>query len=148
MRPWVGGTKLATLPTGSQEPGGGGALGLCRMASLQVWGWMNGQALVAQSLMGLAGSLGPIAQMRTLRPKVTLSGWGSPRESPDWPSADPPPIYSPSHLEQDGHRAGVGTRPTSLCQQCLSHEFTAAGKHLLCLPPWHHLPPRLLSLSI
>ena len=123
-------------------------LGLCRVASLQDWGWMHGQALVAQSLMDLAGSLGPIAQMRTLRPKVTPSGWGSPKESPAWPSADPLPIYSPSRLEQGGHRAGAGARPTSLCQQCLSHEFTAAGKHLLRLPSWHHLPLRLLSLSI
>lgn len=30
---------------------------------------MRGQALVAQSLMYVAGSLGPIAQMRTLRPR-------------------------------------------------------------------------------
>ena len=141
------------FPQGARRLGEG--LGLCREASLQDWGWMRGQALVAQSLMDLAGSLGPIAQTRTLRPKVTPSAWGSPRDSPAWPSADPHPIYSPSHLEQGGQRAGAGTRPTarasSVClmsSQLLTNICSVSHPGTICHPSCSASLYSFLSFSV
>ena len=67
----------------------------------------RGNALVARSLTALAGSLGPIAQMRSLRPRVTWSGWGSLWESLAWPPAilsQFPPQFPPGPGWPEGGR--------------------------------------------
>lgn len=87
--------------------------------------------------------------MRMLRSKATQSGrrvlWGSLA----WLSANCLPVYTPSHLDQGGHRAGTegragaGICSISLGQRHPSCGCTGAGGHLLrlLLLPWPDLPP-------
>lgn len=90
----------------------------------------RGNALVARSLTALAGSLGPIAQMRSLRPRVTWSGWGSLWESLAWPPADPLPVPAPisAWTRVARGRAGVGVgRSRDLPRKPVSAELTSVS---------------------
>lgn len=131
--------KLATFPTGSQEAGQG--VGLCRVASLQEWDCVQGTSLGSSEPDGPGRVLEAHCPDKNTEARGHTVWVAGSQEESSLDSADPPPMYSPSHQEQGGHRAGAGgqagtgTCPTSLCQQHLSHEFTATGEYLFRLPP-------------
>ena len=143
--------KWPHFPQGARRLGkgwGSAEWHLCRSGTV-----CRGQALVAQSLMDLAGSLRPIAQIRTLRPKVTRTGWQSPRESPAWTLLTLPPCIAlatknkvGTERVQEGRRAQAPAPQACVSSVCVMSSQLLANICSVSHPDTFCHPTRSASL--
>lgn len=100
---------------------------------------------MAQCPTELAESVRPIAQMRTLRPRVTESGWVdvSLGES-SLAFCCPSPLYTPSCLDSGG--TALVQEDRDLPHKLVSSIYLVSSQllaNICCRPLPHHLPLRL-----